>query len=87
MIVATYKMVQIPPNITVAAKSLLGKAPDPSQVAAQYLEAIVNKMAADGWEFHRVDAIGVTTSPGCLAGLMGHKGSEATYYVVTFRKD
>jgi hypothetical protein len=87
VIVATYKMVQIPPNITVAAKSLLGKAPDPSQVAAQYLEAVVNRMAADGWAFHWVDAIGVTTTPGCLAGLLGHKASDATYYVVTFRKD
>jgi len=84
--VATYKMVQIPPNIAVQAKGLFGKAPDPTKLAAQYLELTVNNMAKEGWEFHRVDAIGVKSSPGCLGGLLGHKESVETYYVITFRK-
>ena len=84
---STYRMIQIPPNLTIAAKGILGKAPDPSQVAAQYLEHGVNEMARQGWEFHRVDAIGVKTTPGCLAGLLGSKESESIYYVMTFRRD
>lgn len=84
---ATYKMVQIPPNIWVQAKSLLGKAPDPSQVAAVYLETVVNKEAAGGWEFLRVDSIGVKSSPGCLGGLLGHKETQELFYVITFKKD
>jgi hypothetical protein len=83
---ATYKMVQIPPNIAVQAKGLFGKAPDPSQLAAQYLESVVNQMAGDGWEFLRVDTIGVKSSPGCLGGLFGYKETQELYYVMTFRK-
>lgn len=83
---ATYKMVQIPPNIAVQAKGLFGKAPDPSQLAAQYLESVVNDMATQGWEFQRVDSIGVKSSPGCLGGLLGHKETQEIYYVITFRK-
>ncbi len=82
----TYKMVQVPPNIAVQAKGMFGKAPDPSQLAAQYLEAVVNDMAGKGWEFLRVDAIGVKSSPGCLGGLLGYKETQQTYYVITFKK-
>lgn len=83
---ATYKMVQIPPNVAVSARTLLGKAPNPSEVAAEYLESIVNQHAKEGWEFMRIDTIGVSTQPGCLAGLLGAKSSDANYYVVTFRR-
>ncbi|MGK5087895.1 DUF4177 domain-containing protein [Bdellovibrionota bacterium FG-2] len=83
---AKYKMVQIPPNVTIAATGMLGKAPDQSTVAAAYLEATVNEMARQGWEFFRVDPIGVTSTPGCLAGLFGHKEVSTTYYVITFKQ-
>ena len=83
---ASYKMVQIPPNVTVSAKQLLGRAPDSSSVAAEYLENIVNQHAKEGWEFMRIDTIGVRTEPGCLAGLLGARSVDANYYVVTFRR-
>jgi hypothetical protein len=66
----TYKMIQIPRDIQVA----------------QYMEGIANQHAADGWEFHRVDRIGASSSTGCLGALLGHKEIEESYYVITFRK-
>ena len=75
-----YKMVQIPPNVQV------GKSEKGNEAAA-YLETIANKHAAQGWEFNRVDEIGVVTKPGCLAGMFGAKQSMTIYYVMTFRKE
>lgn len=80
-----YKMVQIPPNVAIQAKGLLGKAPSPASVAAEYLEKVVNDRAKEGWEFYRIDEIGIISTPGCLAGLFGAQQSVSTYYVVTFR--
>lgn len=54
--------------------------------AAAYLESIVNANARDGWEFYRVDEIGVSVKPGCIAGLFGQKEAFTNYYVVSFRK-
>jgi len=75
-----YKMVQVPPNIQVQAKEHRGNE------AAVYLESVVNAEARNGWEFYRIDSIGVSVKPGCLAGLLGQKEQLITYYVVTFRK-
>lgn len=77
-------MVQIPPNLAVAAKTLFGAAPSTTDIAAQYLERVVNDMASKGWAFERIDEIGVRSSPGCLAGLLGAKETMTVYYVVTF---
>lgn len=76
----TYKMQQVPPNISIESKGQKGNE------AAAYLEAVVNEQARNGWEFHRVDPIGVQVRPGCLASLFGQKADETTYYVITFRK-
>lgn len=75
-----YKMVQIPPAISVNAREARG------QEAAYYLQGVVNEHAAQGWEFYRVDTIGVVTNPGCLGSLLGQKQSVIDYFVVTFRK-
>jgi hypothetical protein len=75
-----YKMVQIPPAISVQAKVHTGNE------AAAYLESVVNELAAQGWEFLRVDAIGVQVQPGCLMSLLGQRTTETTYYVITFRR-
>jgi hypothetical protein len=75
-----YKMVQIPPNISVSDRDQHGNA------AAAYLEGVVNQLAAQGWEFLRIDTIGVHVQPGCLLSLLGQKTSVTSYYVVTFRK-
>lgn len=75
----TYKMVQVPPNIVV-------KKGEGSQAAAQYLEQVAGDMAKQGWEFYRVDSIGVAEQPGCLMGLLGQKTEWVQYYVMTFRR-
>ena len=74
-----YKMVQIPPNVSVGNRPQV-------DAAATYLEGIVNQMAGQGWEFMRIDTIGVHVSPGCLASLLGQRSSVTNYYVVTFRR-
>lgn len=75
----TYKMVQIPPNIEVNKK-------EKHNAAAYYLQNVVNEYPEDGWEFLRVDEIGVQEKPGCLAALFGQKSFPVNYYVITFRK-
>ena len=74
-----YKMVQIPPMLSVMGKKHKGSE------AAEYLETTVNKMAKGGWEFYRVDSFGVQIQPGCLASLSGAKSKATLYYVLTVR--
>ncbi|MBK1452038.1 DUF4177 domain-containing protein [Klebsiella variicola] len=74
----TYKMVQVPPNISVKAKD------NKSGIAAAYLQEVVNTWAVEGWEFQRVDTIGVEERPGCFGG---NKVGLTQYYVITFRKE
>ncbi len=74
-----YKMVQIPPTI------VIGEGMATKGIAATYLERIVEEYAELGWEFYRVDTIGVRVYPGCLAGLFGVRPTDESYYVVTFR--
>lgn len=76
-----YKMIQIPPNISVQAKSHIGNE------AAAYLEGVVNEYAPQGWEFYRIDNIGVELKPGCLSALGGAKSESSVYYVITFRME
>jgi len=73
-------MLQIPPSISVRAKDVTGTE------AAQYLQALASEQAAEGWDFYRVDSIGVVTNPGCLAALFGARQSLIEYFVVTFRR-
>ena len=75
-----YRMVQIPTSISLRAKDARG------QEAAHYLQKIVDENAVNGWEFYRVDQVGVQVKPGCLAGLFGTSAQNLVYYVVTFRK-
>lgn len=75
-----YKMVQVPPNIAVKASNHKGNE------AAVYLESIANQYAEQGWEFYRVDSVGVQVQVGCFDALRGKKESMETYYVITFRK-
>ncbi|MRT12492.1 DUF4177 domain-containing protein [Enterobacteriaceae bacterium RIT711] len=71
-------MVQVPPNISVRAKD------NKNGIAAQYLESVVNEWASEGWEFQRIDTIGIEEKPGCFGG--SNKG-VVNYYVITFRKE
>lgn len=76
-----YKMVQVPPVIRVKYKEQQGGE------AAAYMEEIVNRQAQEGWEFYRVDSIGIRTEPGCLGSLFGQTAQTLEYYVITFRKE
>jgi len=75
-----YKMVQVPPTIEVKAKEEKGNE------AAIYLESLANKYSEQGWEFWRVDSVGISTQPGCLGGLTGSKAQLIQYFVVTFKR-
>lgn len=75
-----YKMVQVPPNIEVRAKEHRGNE------AAVYLENVVNTYAEDGWEFYRIDTIGVSVKAGCLDALFGKKDVLSSFYVISLRK-
>ncbi|NBK38133.1 DUF4177 domain-containing protein [Pseudomonas soli] len=75
-----YKMVQVPPNVEVQAKQHKGNE------AAAYLQSVVNANAEDGWEFYRVDTIGVAVKPGCFAALFGKQTEMSNYYVISFRR-
>ena len=76
-----YKMVQIPTNIAVEMKAHKGNE------AAAYLQEVVNRYANKGWEFYRVDSIGVQLQPGCFEVLSGKKVQNDIYHVITFRKE
>jgi hypothetical protein len=75
-----YRMLQVPPTIVVKQKELAGNE------AAYYLQTLANEQAAQGWEFFRVDTVGVVVQPGCLASLFGAQRTVTEYYVVTFRR-
>ena len=72
-------MVQVPPTIAIKSKHNKGGE------AAAYLEEIVSQWTQTGWEFYRVDSIGVQIQAGCLAALFGQGPQQRTYYVITFR--
>ncbi|MCL6581863.1 MAG: DUF4177 domain-containing protein [Firmicutes bacterium] len=72
-----YKMVQVSPNV-IASRRQTGTE------AADYLQGIVNAHAAEGWEFQRIDTLGIVVPPGCLST----RGPQVTqYYVITFRRE
>ena len=75
-----YMMVQIPPAIVVKQKEHVGNE------AAYYLQSLANEKAGQGWEFYRVDTVGVVIQPGCMASLFGAQRTVTEYYVVTFRR-
>lgn len=75
-----YSMIQVPPSIQVQEKSHRGNE------AAAFLERTVNSMANMGWDFYRVDEVGVDLMPGCLGALLGARVNHVVYYVVTFRR-
>ena len=75
-----YKMVQVPPTIEVKAKKHKGNE------AAVYLQTIANEEAEEGWEFYRIDTIGVQVTLGFFAALLGKKASMTDYYVITLRR-
>jgi hypothetical protein len=74
-----YKMVQLPQTF------LLKK--DTGNEIAGYLESLTHKLGEKGWEFYRIDSVGVAVQPGCLASLLGARQSMTYYNIVTFRAE
>ncbi len=74
-------MQQVPRQIQVQEGTQTGG------IAASFLSEIVEKQAARGWDFFRVDEIGVQVNPGCIAALFGATTSHESYFVVTFRRE
>jgi len=85
-----YQMVQIPSAIEVHSGREQGNE------AASYLQSLVNQYSAQGWNFYRVEEIGILSRAGCLAslladipvigGIFGRKDSMRPVYVVVFRR-
>lgn len=75
-----YRMVQVPPNVETDSKE------NQYTAAAEYLESVVNENTRDGWEFYRVDSLGVSVAPGCFGALLGRREEHDLYYVITFRR-
>lgn len=75
-----YLTVQVPPTIVVRSKDLVGNE------AAQFLQTLIDSHAASGWDFYRVDTLGVLEQPGCLAAIFGAREVLRHYFVVTFRR-
>lgn len=74
-----YKMIQMPSTVDVAKEHR-------KQRAAHYLEDLANEQATDGWEFQRIDKVGMLTTPGFFARLVGVQSVHTEYNVVTFRR-
>ena len=73
-----YKMVQLPQTF------ILKK--DTGSEIAVHLEKLAQEWASKGWEFYRIDSVGVLVQPGCLGPLLGVKQSMTYYNIVTFRR-
>ena len=73
-----YRMVQIPRTFRVQGQD---------NEAAMFLQNLVNEHSKAGWDFYRIDEVGVVSSPGCIAALLGVRESVIPYYIVTFKRN
>ncbi|HEV7889630.1 MAG TPA: hypothetical protein VGP08_03275 [Pyrinomonadaceae bacterium] len=75
-----YYMVQIPSNFAAQQNTTQGH-----EIAA-YVQDWANRLAEQGWEFYRIDTMGMTEVPGCLGGLFGGQNTHTQYSIMTFRR-
>jgi len=54
-------------------------------VSAQ-LAAVINEVAADGWELVTMADVGISVSPGCLGKLLGRESSYTRFDQLIFRR-
>lgn len=76
-----YKCVSVP---SVIGTGQVGKGQH-SEAVAEY-EDIINEEARGGWELVQIDSVTSVQRPGCLLGLIGHKGEERTFKMLIYRK-
>jgi len=51
------------------------------------LQAVINKMAAAGWEYYELAKLDVIVNPGCLASLFGAGQTSVSLDHLIFRKE
>jgi hypothetical protein len=73
-----YYMVQIPSTFAGRQGQTTG-----TEIAS-YVQEWANKLAAQGWEFYRIDSMGMTEMPGCLS--FGSGSTYTQYSIMTFRR-
>lgn len=73
-----FKMMQLPQTFVLRQ--------DTGKEIAAYLERIAQEMGSQGWQFYRIDAVGVAVRPGCLEAIFGGRQTMSTYNIVTFRR-
>lgn len=74
-----FKMIQLPQTFVLKQ--------DTGKEIAVYLEKLTQEQGAQGWEFYRIDQVGVAVAPGCMGALTGVKQTMTYYNVVSFRKE
>jgi hypothetical protein len=57
-----------------------------AQLAADRVGQLAAQMAAEGWDFYRIDAVVVQVRPGCLGALLGQTSAERTCHLAVFRR-
>lgn len=75
-----YYMVQIPSNFAAQQNKTSG------HEIASYVQDWAHRLASEGWEFYRIDTMGMTEVPGCLGGLFGGQSTHTQYSIMTFRR-
>lgn len=73
-----YKMIQLPQTFVLKK--------DMGNEIAIHLEKLTQEWSAKGYEFYRIDSVGVLVQPGCLGVLTGIKQSMTYYNIVAFRR-
>lgn len=56
------------------------------EVATQ-LQAAINQIATDGWEFHSFNDVNIEVQPGCLPGLLGAKAAYVQFDQLVFKRE
>jgi hypothetical protein len=57
-----------------------------AHVAAERVRRVVAQMAAEGWDFYRIDTVGVEVRPGCLGAILGQTSAERSCSLAIFRR-
>jgi hypothetical protein len=58
----------------------------PGATLANQLAGLIQEVAAEGWEFYRVDHVSINIRGGCLFGLFSAQVATQTYDMVIFRR-
>lgn len=75
-----YKCLPVPQNINVGKK---GTTLDTSKA----IQDLINSQAVDGWELDNVIETSTIVPAGCIAGMLGAKGTAMDSNILVFSKD